>query len=148
MEDLVDAIYDQVELLEKQRATSIGSLFCMMPFHADFDDVYIFGIKNAAQELGFKCERNDEKVFTNDVLTEIQKNIMEADLIVADLSNGNANVYYEVGYAHALGKDVVLLVQFEEDLKFDLRSMRCIVYNGSIRTLYEELKKTLIELSK
>ncbi len=48
--------------------------------------------------------------------------------MIADLTGQNANVFYELGLAHAISKDVVLVTQSMEFVPFDLKSIRCIVY--------------------
>ena len=125
---------------------SKGMVFCIVPSDKTSVDNYLFGIRDAALAAGFKCYRKDEKVFTTDIVKDIKKKIQAADVVVADLTGSNPNVYYEVGYAHALGKDVVLIAQSEKDLKFDLQNMRSIIYGGSILTLRAKLKETLLEL--
>ena len=72
--------------------------------------------------------------------------INEAKVIVADLTERNPNVFYEVGLAHAIGKEVILLAQSVEDIPFDLRHLRTIIYKNDYRgqtELHETLKKTI-----
>ncbi|MEW6058470.1 MAG: hypothetical protein AB1540_17880 [Bdellovibrionota bacterium] len=126
---------------------SIGSIstspkpfiFVLMPFDSDFDDIYKFGIKGAADDAGAYAERLDEQIFTEGMLDRIFNQISKADVIVADMTGRNPNVFYEVGYAHALGKIVVLLTQKKEDIPFDLMHRQHIVYSGSIDLLRKEL---------
>ena len=49
------------------------------------------------------------------------------------MTGRNANVFYEVGYAHALGKIVLLLTKNADDIPFDLKHHQHIVYGGSVR---------------
>ncbi len=79
-------------------------VFVLMPFDEDFDDVYKVGIKPACRDAGAYCERVDEQIFHRSVLQQIYNQISKADLVVADMSDRNANVFYEAGYAHALDK--------------------------------------------
>lgn len=122
--------------------------FCVMPFAVEFTDRYLFGIKVAAERSGYRCSRIDERVFTKDILSEIQKNIKGADVIIADVTGKNPNVYYEIGYAHALGRPVVLVAASAEELIFDIRNMRHVIYEGLIHKLQEALVSTLGELRK
>ncbi|HKS40840.1 MAG TPA: hypothetical protein VJX74_09545, partial [Blastocatellia bacterium] len=62
-----------------------------------------------------------------------------AQLIIADLTGMNPNVFYDVGYADALGKTVILLIQQGDDIPFDLQSQRHINYEGNIIKLRDEL---------
>lgn len=114
-------------------------VFVLMPFDPAFDDLYTFGIKGAAEEAGAYAERVDEQVFAEGMLERIFNQISKADVIVADMTGRNANVFYEVGYAHALGKIVLLLTQRADDIPFDLKHRAHVVYGGSIETLKKEL---------
>jgi hypothetical protein len=118
-------------------------VFILMPFSEDFDDVYKLGIKPACQAAGAYCERVDEQIFTESILDRIYSQISKADLIVADMTGRSPNVFYEVGYAHALGKNVILLTQKAEDIPFDLKHYTHIIYGGKIHLLKDELEKKL-----
>lgn len=119
-------------------------VFVLMPLDEKFDDIYKFGIKGAAEEGGAYAERVDEQIFTEGILERIFNQISKADIIVADMTGRNANVFYEVGYAHALGKIVLLLTQNVDDIPFDLINKQHIVYAGKIKTLKSELKKKIV----
>jgi hypothetical protein len=114
-------------------------VFVLMPFDPDFNDIYKFGIKGAADEVGAYAERLDEQIFTEGMLDRIFNQISKADVIVADMTGRNSNVFYEGGYAHALGKIVLLLTQDTADIPFDLKHRQHTVYGGSIDTLRSEL---------
>src|SRR5437868_2856381 len=86
-------------------------VFVLMPFAEEFNDIYKFGIKGAAEDTGAYAERVDEQIFTEGFLPRIYNQISKADVIVADMTNRNPNVFYEVGYAHALGKIVFITNQ-------------------------------------
>ena len=119
-------------------------IFVLMPFDVQFDDTYTFGIKGAAEDVGAYAERIDEQIFTEGILERIFNQISKADVIVADMTGRNPNVFYEVGYAHALGKVVLLLTQNVDDIPFDLKHRPHIVYAGKIETLREKLTERLI----
>lgn len=118
-------------------------VFVLMPLDEKFNDIYKFGIKEAAKEEGAYAERVDEQIFLEGILDRIFNQINKADIIVADMTGRNANVFYEVGYAHALGKIVLLLTQNVDDIPFDLKNKPHIVYAGKIETLKSELKKKI-----
>lgn len=117
-------------------------VFVLMPFNEDFDDIYKIGIKETAKEVGAYAERVDEQNFTEGILERIFNQINKADVIVADMSRRNPNVFYEVGYAHALGKIVLLLTQTVEDIPFDLKHRQHIVY-GIDGSKIQKLRKDL-----
>lgn len=114
-------------------------VFVAMPIAAEMDDIYHYGIQGAANASGLLCERADLSVFTGDVMEWVKARISSAKLVVADLSSANPNVYLEVGYAWGCRVPTVLLVREANDLKFDVKGQRCIVYK-SIKQLEESLR--------
>lgn len=116
-------------------------VFVLMPFSDDFTDVYEVGIKQACRDAGAYCERVDEQIFSERILDRVYNQIAKADIVVADMTGRNANVFYEVGYAHALGKLTILLTQKAEDIPFDLKHFPHIVYGTKIALLRDELEK-------
>lgn len=113
--------------------------FVLMPFDPSFTDTYQLGIKQACMDAGAYCERVDEQIFEERMLDRIYNQIAKADLIIADMSERNANVFYEVGYAHALDKPTVLLTKSAGDIPFDLKHFAHIVYGNSIVNLRADL---------
>src|SRR5689334_19638765 len=96
-------------------------VFVLMPFSSDFNDVYQLGIKEACREAGAYCERVDEQIHDGSILQRIYNQIAKADVVVADMTNRNPNVFYEVGYSHALNKKTILLTKNSDDIPFDLK---------------------------
>lgn len=117
--------------------------FVLMPFSPKFSDIYRFGIKEAAAELDIRAERVDEQIYAEGMLERIYNQIAAADIVIADMSEKNANVFYEVGYAHGQRKLCILLTQEADSIPFDLKHHRHLVYNGSIKELREQLRETL-----
>jgi hypothetical protein len=111
----------------------------LMPFSKDFDDVYQIGIKEACAAAGAHCERVDEQLFDGSILVRIFNQIAKSDAIVADMTGRNPNVFYEIGYAHALGKRTILLTRLAEDIPFDLQHFSHIIYGSSLVRLRAEL---------
>ena len=109
--------------------------FVLMPFDKAFDDIYKFGIQAAAAESGVVAERVDEQKFTESILDRIYRQIEVADMIVADMSGRNPNVFYEAGIAHTLGRPVIPIAQNINDLPFDLRHHRAIPYLNNAQGL-------------
>lgn len=111
-----------------------------MPFSKDFDVIYSRGIKPACEEAGCRCERLDEQYFTRTFQEQLNDQISKADIIIADLTNEKGNVFYEVGYAHARKKEVILLAQEEKEIPFYLKYYQVIIYeNNSTDKLKEDL---------
>lgn len=117
--------------------------FVLMPFDSCYDDVYKLGIKETAGKLGMLAERVDEQIFREGILERIYRQIEASDLIVADMSGQNPNVFYEVGYAHAKGKLCILITNNADDIPFDLKHHRHIVYGSSIDGLRKSLGEEL-----
>lgn len=118
-------------------------VFVLMPFEPKFNDIYKYGIKGAAEDVGAYAERLDEQIFDEGMLDRIFNQISKADVVVADMTGRNPNVFYEVGYAHALGKMVLLLTQDSDDIPFDLKHHHHTVYEGQIETLRKSLAPRL-----
>jgi hypothetical protein len=59
--------------------------------------------------------------------------LVTCEVVIADMSTKNANVFYETGIAHTLGKTTILLSQSIDDVPFDLRHLNVIVYEPSYR---------------
>jgi hypothetical protein len=116
-------------------------VFVLMPFTPEFDDVYKLGIKPACEKAGAYAERVDEQLFSESILNRIFNQISKADVIVSDMTGRNPNVFYETGYAHALGKKVILLTENSEDIPFDLKHYPHIIYKGRIADLATDLER-------
>jgi len=114
-----------------------------MPFDSGFDDTYELGVKQSCIDAGAYCERVDEQFFHEPILDRIYNQISKADVVIADMTGRNPNVFYEVGYAHALGKTTILLTQDANDIPFDLKPYPHIIYDKKILKLKEELTQKL-----
>jgi hypothetical protein len=122
--------------------------FVVMQFAEPYNDLYRDVIQKQAEEAGFEVLRIDEKAGPGVIFQDIQREIQQAEVVIAEVTPANPNVYYEVGYAHALGKPTILLAQRgPQQLPFDIRSFRVVFYNDTIggkaeveRNLSEHLK--------
>jgi hypothetical protein len=118
-------------------------VFVLMPLSKAFTDVFETSIKRACELAGVYCEHVGHQRFDERILDRIYNQIVLADVIVAEMTGCNPNVFYEVGYAHALQKRVILLTQRVEDIPFDLRHHRHIVYDGQLHILRDLLADEL-----
>ncbi len=121
--------------------------FVLMPFRPEMDEIYEDIIQPTIKELGMECKRADEIYHVGSIIDQIWYYIQVAGIIIADLTNRNPNVFYELGLAHASDKKVILLTQSIEDVPFDLRHLRCIEYDNTPRGA-KKLKQSLIETLK
>lgn len=130
-----------------------ASCFVLMPLDRAFDDVYHTLIQTLqSPELNLICQRADNFHAPN-ILETILKNIVQSEYVVADLTGSNPNVFYELGIAHCIkdAEKVVILAQSLDFVPFDLRHLRCIIYNqgnSGLTTLSNELLDTFRAVSK
>jgi hypothetical protein len=104
-----------------------------MPFADRFTEVYEQVYRPCCEAAGVRCWRVDEVAGPGSITTDIINGILESEFLIADLTTQNPNVFYELGIAHALAKDVILTCQTIEDVPFDVRSSRVLVYSQTIR---------------
>jgi hypothetical protein len=116
--------------------------FVAMPFSEEMEDVFYYGIQNPVRQLGYICERVDQEAFTGDILEQVKTRIENAEIVIADLTGSNPNVYLEVGYAWGKGRPTVLVANKKDELKFDVRGQRCLKYQ-SIKDLEKLLTSEL-----
>lgn len=100
-----------------------------MPFDSALQSVYDGLIREVLEEVGYEVQRGDDLLSQRNILQDIIEAIERADLIVADLTDNNANVFYELGIAHTRMRPTILLTQSVQDVPFDLRSYRLIPYS-------------------
>jgi nucleoside 2-deoxyribosyltransferase len=124
-------------LFGKPHALIDKLVFVLMPFKADMLPVYEDHIKPTCASLGLTVQRGDDFFTAHSVIEDIWKAMVSARLIVADCTDRNPNVFYEIGLAHTLGKPTILLTQQSEDVPFDLRHLRYIAYQLTPRGMRE-----------
>jgi nucleoside 2-deoxyribosyltransferase len=114
------------------------SIFVISPIgkldkdNVDFTKIFLEQIVKPAAAMagGFKTPvRGDEVKAPGSITAKIVKDIVGADVCVADLTTRNPNVMYEVAIAHAAGKPVILLQQENEPPPFDFTGERAIHYS-------------------
>lgn len=115
--------------------------FVLMPFATKFEAIYEDHIRRIVTEAGLSSQRADEIASTNLITWDIWERLNTARFVIADLTDRNPNVFYEVGLAHAISKEVILLTQSMGDIPFDLQSLRFIVYEYSPRGMLAFEKK-------
>lgn len=122
----------------------------MMPFDKSFDGVYV-AIKDACWRAGLTCQRVDDMWEHSTLIQDIFSLIWRANIVVCDFTGKNANVFYECGIAHTLGKHVVPIAQHQSDVPFDLQHHRYLQYHSNVEGLTRmqgELQKRLSTLAK
>lgn len=124
------------------------SVFVIMPFKEDWSNDTWKGIKEVCDNLHIKVVRADDFFEPGAILDDIWKGILSAELIIADITSHNANVFYELGIAHTLGKDVVMIHQKNgEKVPFDIVHMRYVEY-GMLPSQFDKFKEDLSKVIK
>jgi hypothetical protein len=103
-----------------------------MQFTSEYNDVYQDVVKEVCSGYQLSVLRADEVTGPGFVIADIVQQISAAQLVIADISPANPNVYFEVGYALALGKPTILLARKGTSLPFDVRGFRVLFYEDSI----------------
>lgn len=125
-----------------------NTCFVLMPFERKFTLVYEMITK--ALEGHMTCTRADDLPIGKPILERILSGIRSAELVIADLTGRNANVFYEVGLAHTCTKNVLLLTQDIADVPFDLRGFFCHVYSpnsqAGLQNLADVVRRAAVEV--
>src|SRR5437016_11986535 len=96
--------------------------FVIMPFLEELHYFYLYLQKHIEEKHGLVCKRGDTDVLTVPLLNKVRDYIAEADVLIADCSGRNPNVFYELGMAHSLGKKVILITKDPiEEAPVDIR---------------------------
>ena len=103
-------------------------------------------IKDTCTELGLDCKKADDIWDNSTFIQDIFDLIFVCEVVIADFTGKNPNVFYEVGIAHTLGKTVIPVTQSIDDVPSDLRHHRVLKYlpNGQgYHDMKADLKKRL-----
>ena len=124
--------------------------FVMMPFGGDFEDYYKEIYHTAIEECDLLPRRADSIYRPSPILHDIWTFINDSLLVIADITGRNPNVMYELGLAHAIAKPAIIITNNIEDVPFDLRALRILVYNSNkpnwAAELSNSIKKSINEI--
>jgi len=120
-------------------------VFCVMPFSEKWSDtVWRSCIEVAVVGARLKPKRGDTTLRTGSLIKNVWNQILESGCAVADLSSPNPNVYYELGMAHALGRDTFVMVQKGVDLPADIKGAHYLEYDlGDLAGAAQQLQSQL-----
>ncbi len=121
-------VYEPIFKLPKPHSQYNADVFMVMPFRENLYPVYDDHIKKTVEKLGLTIKRGDDFFNTNSIVDDIWAAINNAQLVIADCTGKNPNVFYELGIAHTIGKKTVVIAQSESDIPFDIRQYRYVVY--------------------
>jgi hypothetical protein len=105
--------------------------FVIMPFsptvsEKNWDEVYENVFKPALQECGYECSRAE--TLRGSLIASILEGLVEADLVLADVTDRNANVFYELGVRHSLRRGTIIVSNGTEHVPSDLRGYWFLTY--------------------
>jgi hypothetical protein len=119
------------------------SCFVVMPFQEPFNSYYTKIIVPAVNDVKLHPLRGDSLFRPTPIIGDIWQMVQEAKALVADLTGRNSNVFYELGLAHAIGKPIVLISEGMDDVPFDLKSLRVIIYDKNDPSWGDILRKNI-----
>ena len=120
------------------------SCFVIMPFGGVWDEYYTRVYKPAIEDAELEPVRADEVFRAGSVLQEIVHLLSQSKVVLADITETNRNVHYELGLAHALGKPAVLVAPKGMTLFFDVGQERMVTYDKNDAFWGPELHKSVV----
>lgn len=125
------------------------SLFIAMPMSDEYPELpdVLNAIKVAALECGLKPLRIDDEISKDPITPRVLKKLQTAEYVVADLTHGRPNVYYEAGFAEALGNTPIYIARTGTNIEFDTQDYPVIFFENT-EELTESLNKLLTALRK
>jgi len=128
-----------------ERMVTPRSVFAVMSFKTKYRSVFA-SYKAACQEFQFEVERTDESTSLERIIPRIESGIRKSAFVLADISEPSPNVFYELGYAKGVGKDVIVSVRKGADVPFDVGDVPTIRW-GTQEDLREGLRKYIADLT-
>jgi hypothetical protein len=120
--------------------------FVVMQFSTPYNELYEDVISPVCENAKIKAIRSDEIYGPEIILADIMKQINESKLVIAEITAKNPNVFYEIGYAQAIHKPIILIAEQGTTPPFDVSPFRILFYENSIagkKRVEEGLKKHL-----
>jgi len=124
----------------KQVQLDPQQVFVGMPFRAEFEDAYEYGIRRPLDELGLKVWRADQEPKNIDLMCKICEGLQSSRYAVLNISGWNANVFFELGLAYGLGRETLIIKDRESQVPTDLKGIEYFEYGHS-----GELREKLLE---
>lgn len=107
------------------------------------DQVLKYIIQPIAEKCGYNVIRADQIPQPGMITPQVIDHILDDDLVIADLSEKNANVFYELALRHATKKALVQIIHYTEKMPFDVADMRTIHFNYQDMESVEKAKEDL-----
>jgi hypothetical protein len=119
--------------------------FVIMPFKSPFDEYYSDIYRPAIEDAGLVPVQSGEIFSPGMFMRQVVEGIRASIVVLAELTGRNANVFYELGLAHAYRKPVIMLTQSKEDVPSDLQGLRWIGYQTLSPRWVGELRQSITE---
>jgi len=126
-------------------------VFVLTPFNEVLKPVYEDHIRKVIEGLELDVARADDFFTNGSIMADVWSALNYAEAVIADCTGRNPNVFYEIGIAHAIGKETILISQSLEDIPFDLRHLRVIIYRydpRGMKAFETALKNTVMALQE
>lgn len=105
-----------------------SDIFVIMPFKPEYDVVYTDHVRKVANQLGLSVARADDRLDSGEIMKAVWADIFHAKVVLAECTERNANVFYELGIVHTLGKPTVMIRRKGNNAPFDIAGLRWIEY--------------------
>ena len=109
------------------------------------DQVLKHIIKPAVESCGYEAIRADKIAGSGVITSEVLQLVAKAPLVIADLTGGNPNVFYELAIRHALQKPLVQIIEKGEELPFNIHNTRTIYFDHHDLEDVDNAKKEIAE---
>jgi hypothetical protein len=131
-------------------------VFVIMPFSGtgkhteeDWTEIYENIFKPAIEDCNFTCDRAIPK--TGSLISSIIERLKTSKIVLADITERNANVFYELGVRHSLSKRTIIVCQNSQDIPSDLRGYWYLPYGirpSEVTKFKSDIKRIILEIEK
>jgi hypothetical protein len=130
--------------------------FIIMPFsktnsctETEWSEIFDEVFKPSLLDIGYNCERAQPE--TGSLIRTILKKLQDSFIVIADITDRNANVFYELGVRHALSKRTIIVAQDYKHIPSDLLGYWSIIYNTTpkgVTTFKKDIKRIIENIEK
>jgi len=137
--------------MKEQKAVkvTVPKLTCvvLIPTDKSFEDVWLLALRPAILKAGLEPVRVDNSLAAVDVVAALKHSIFEANLVIADVTNGNPNVMYEFGLTHAIGRRYILVAEKRCKIPFNISGLRYLAYDRNALADFQEMLEESIAIA-
>lgn len=98
-------------------------------------------LESDGNPTGLRCERADQEIRTGNIPRDIVEKLTAAEIVIADLTTRNANVFYELGVRHSLRQKTIMIAQSVRDIPFDISNYRTVIYDPTVGLVDDSIEK-------